>query len=55
MEPADADVYFGKVLRGTAKGTPLPLAQALKTSFLSLRARVPRPRAADRGRPRFTP
>ncbi|WP_204358953.1 hypothetical protein [Streptosporangium sp. 'caverna'] len=36
MEPADADVYFGKVLRITAKGTRLSRAQALKTLFLFL-------------------
>ncbi len=36
MEPADADVYFGKVLRSTAKGTRLSRAQALKTFFLFL-------------------
>ncbi len=34
MEPADADAYFGKVLRDTAKGTRLSRAQALKTCFL---------------------
>ena len=28
MEPADADVYFGKVLRGTARGTRLSRAAA---------------------------
>jgi hypothetical protein len=39
MEPADADVYFGKVLRGTAKGTRLSRAQALKTFFLFLELR----------------
>jgi hypothetical protein len=38
MDPADADVYFGKVLRDTAKGTRLSRAQALKTYFLLLRA-----------------
>jgi integrase/recombinase XerD len=31
MEPADADAYFGKALRGAAKGTRLSRAQALKT------------------------
>ena len=36
MEPADADVYFGKALRDTAKGTRLSRAQALKTFFLFL-------------------
>ena len=36
MEPPDADEYFGKVLRSTAKGTRLSRAQALKTYFLFL-------------------
>jgi hypothetical protein len=36
MEPPDADAYFGKVLRDTAKGTRLSRAQALKTYFLFL-------------------
>ena len=36
---ADADEYFGKVLRGTAKGTRLSRAQALKTYFLFLELR----------------
>ncbi len=39
MEPADADAYFGKVLRGAAKGTRLSRAQALKTYFLFLELR----------------
>ncbi len=39
LEPADADVYFGKVLRSTAKGTRLSRAQALKTFFLFLELR----------------
>ncbi|WP_238324171.1 hypothetical protein [Salinispora pacifica] len=39
MEPADADVYFGKVLRAAAKGTRLARAQALKTYFLFLELR----------------
>jgi integrase len=39
MEPADADVYFGKVLRDTAKGTRLSRAQALKTFYLFLELR----------------
>ena len=39
MEPADADAYFGKVLRGAAKGTRLARAQALKTYFLFLELR----------------
>ncbi len=32
MEPADADAYFGKVLRDAAKGTRLGRAQALRTA-----------------------
>ncbi|AQZ70398.1 recombinase [[Actinomadura] parvosata subsp. kistnae] len=39
MEPADADAYFGKVLRATAKGTRLARAQAIKTFFLFLELR----------------
>ena len=39
MEPADADAYFGKVLRGAARGTRLSRAQALKTYFLFLELR----------------
>ncbi|WP_205315638.1 hypothetical protein [Nonomuraea lactucae] len=39
MEPANADVHFGKVLRSTAKGTRLSRAQALKTFFLFLELR----------------
>jgi site-specific recombinase XerD len=39
MEPADADTYFGKALRSTAKGTRLSRAQALKTFFLFLELR----------------
>lgn len=39
MEPANADTYFGKVLRGAAKGTRLARAQALKTYFLFLELR----------------
>jgi hypothetical protein len=34
MEPADADAYFGKVLRDAAKGTRLARSQALRTYFL---------------------
>jgi hypothetical protein len=30
MEPADADAYFGKALRGVARGTRLSRAQTLK-------------------------
>jgi site-specific recombinase XerD len=39
LEPADADVYFGKMLRHTAKGTRLSRAQALKTFFVFLEMR----------------
>ncbi|GAA0980592.1 hypothetical protein GCM10009555_047360 [Acrocarpospora macrocephala] len=39
MEPGDANVYFGKVPRSTAKGTRLSRAQALKTFFLFLELR----------------
>lgn len=39
MEPADADAYFGRVLRDAAKGTRLARAQALKTYFLFLELR----------------
>lgn len=39
MEPADADAYFGKVLRGAAKGTRLARAQALTTFFAFLELR----------------
>ena len=39
MQPADADGYCGKVLRGTAKGTRLSRAQAVKTYFLFLELR----------------
>ncbi|MDQ2839188.1 MAG: tyrosine-type recombinase/integrase [Actinomycetota bacterium] len=39
MEPSDADAYFGKVLRGVAKGTRLSRAQALRTYFLFLELR----------------
>jgi hypothetical protein len=48
MEPPDADAYFGKVLRNTAKGIRLSLAQGLKTYFLllELRQRVPHLRAS---------
>ena len=38
-EPADADAYFGQVLRGAARGTRLARAQALKTYFLFLELR----------------
>ena len=39
MAPADADAYFGKVLRGAAKGTRLARSQALRTYFLFLEIR----------------
>jgi hypothetical protein len=39
MEPPDADEYFGKVLRTTAKGTRLSRSQALKTYFFYLELR----------------
>jgi site-specific recombinase XerD len=39
MEPADADAYFGRVLRGSAKGTRLARAQALTTFFAFLEFR----------------
>jgi integrase/recombinase XerD len=39
MQPADADDYFGQVLRGAARGTRLARAQALKTYFLFLELR----------------
>jgi len=39
MQPADADAYFGKVLRDAAKGTRLARAQALKTYFIFLELR----------------
>jgi site-specific recombinase XerD len=39
MEPADADAYFGKVLRGAARGTRLSRAQALRTYFLFVELR----------------
>lgn len=42
MEPTDADAYFGKVMRGAAKGTRHARAQALTTyfRFLELRHKV---------------
>ena len=39
MEPADADAYFGKVLRGAAKGTRLARSRALRVYFLFLEIR----------------
>ena len=46
MEPADADAYFGTVLRDAAKGTRLARSQALKTYFLSRRSGT-RPRSTS--------
>ena len=43
MEPADADAYFGTVLRGAAKGTRPARAQALRTYFLFLELASSRP------------
>lgn len=42
MEPADADAYFGKVLRNSPSGTRLARSQALTTyfTFLELRHKV---------------
>ena len=39
MQPADADAYFGKALRGAARGTRLSRAQALKTYFMFVELR----------------
>jgi len=39
MQPADADAYFGTVLRNAAKGTRLARSQALKTYFLFVEIR----------------
>jgi hypothetical protein len=39
MQPADADAYFGKVLRAAAKGTRLSRARSLKTYFMFLELR----------------
>ncbi|MEV7119188.1 tyrosine-type recombinase/integrase [Kitasatospora griseola] len=39
MEPADADAYFGRVLRGSPSGTRLARSQALNTYFLFLELR----------------
>jgi integrase len=39
MEPSDADAYFGRVLRSTAKGTRLARTQALTTFFAFLKLR----------------
>jgi hypothetical protein len=33
MEPPDADAYFGRMLKGAAKGTRLARSQALTTYF----------------------
>lgn len=42
MEPSDADVYFGRVLRSAAQGTRLAKAQSMATyfAFLELRYRA---------------
>jgi integrase/recombinase XerD len=42
MQPADADAYFGRVLRGAPSGTRLARSQALRTyfEFLELRHKV---------------
>jgi integrase/recombinase XerD len=42
MEPADADVYFGRVLKDAARGTRLARSQALRSyfEFLELRHKV---------------
>jgi integrase/recombinase XerD len=42
MEPADADDYFGRVIRGVPSGTRLARSQALRTyfDFLELRHKV---------------
>ncbi|WP_344611209.1 tyrosine-type recombinase/integrase [Dactylosporangium salmoneum] len=39
MQPADADAYFGRVIRDAAKGTRLARAQTLKTYFMFLELR----------------
>ena len=39
MEPADADAYFGKVLRGAARGTRAARSRALRVYFLFLEIR----------------
>ena len=39
MEPADADAYFGTVLRDAAKDTRLARSQALRTYFLFVEIR----------------
>ncbi|MFE4337370.1 tyrosine-type recombinase/integrase, partial [Streptomyces sp. NPDC056831] len=39
MEPADADVYFGKMLRHSPSGTRLGRSQALSTYFMFLELR----------------
>jgi hypothetical protein len=35
MEPPDADAYFGRMLKGAAKGTRLARSQALTRTFSS--------------------
>jgi integrase len=39
MQPADADAYFGRVLRGALSGTRLARSQALRTYFVFLELR----------------
>lgn len=39
MEPSDADVYFGQVMRGAASGTRLARSQALRIYFAFLELR----------------
>jgi integrase/recombinase XerD len=40
MEPADADVYFGRVLRGAPSSTSLARSQALRVYFAFLELRI---------------
>ncbi|MFI9332123.1 hypothetical protein ACIGZJ_31840 [Kitasatospora sp. NPDC052868] len=51
MEPADADAYFGRVLRGSPSGTRLARSQALSTYFLFLEPRHKVGRLAAAGIP----
>ena len=39
MEPADADAYFGRVLRSAPKGTRQARSRALRVYFLFLEIR----------------
>ncbi|MEV6152376.1 hypothetical protein AB0L53_18720 [Nonomuraea sp. NPDC052129] len=48
MESADADVYFEMAVRGTAKGTRLPRAQALRLWSRRTRSRSGKWRTAIR-------